>query len=517
MEESFLTQFAKMNNLYKERIFIHEVQTKKDYSYQEFFLDTVRTCYYIQTKFTDKKVIVLSAKNSYRFAVYIMAVILSGKKLFLINPEENKTNLLKLLSQISDDYSILGDDFFVTDVTHIKFANLENLTLTDNYFPTGPTNDQDLIYIPTSATTGQSKIVVQKEAAIIANIKALIKHHHLSHETVIGTPLPLFHVNALHFSFMCTFFTGGTLILFQAFDLKNTFLLINEKNIQILSVIPPILSAIARNFEMIANIKIDCLRYFVSAAAPLSIETAAKIRALLGKRIIQGYGLSESVNFTCLLPIDLSDELYNDLMTNYRFPSIGISLEETEIILKKNDFIIEDDLIEGEIHIRGPSLMPGYLNTPSGPFFSDGFLKTGDIGFKKTIGNQKYYFIAGRIKENAKINGESISLRELDETLMSFKRIEFDFITTSFENEFRGEEIALVCQVSSTANLEKSFEDIKDLLLNIDSNIRPKVIVFSASLSIRTPSGKAKRWIFKEPLKYLKSQRLLNSILRLDI
>ncbi len=518
MEETFINKFKKSLSNTEDKIFIYEASTNLSYSYLNFYTDTLRICYILNTKYQKCEVVILAGKNSYQYAVYIMATILSGKKLFPLNPEENKSTFKKLVDQISHPHIIFSDQFFLSEeLVHIPLTLHRDEKIPEDFFPTGPQENQDLVYIPTSATTGESKIVVQKEKAIISNINALIFHHKLMPDSNIATPLPLFHVNALHFSFFCTFFCGGTITLFEQFDLRKTFQLIEQNKIKILSVIPSILANIARNHDQISEYNIESLLYFVSAAAPLSVNTVKKINETLGKKIIQGYGLSESVNFTCTVPIDISKELYRSTMIDDKFPTIGITLLENQIIILDKMGTPCGQNIEGEITIKSPSLMSSYLNTPSDLFFRNGYLRTGDLGFFKSINQQNFYFISGRIKETAKINGKTISLRELDEQIQLIKNIDIDCISTSFVNDYRGEEIALVCKISSKDESFSTFESLSESLKKLNQDCRPRIIIFSTLLPIRTPSGKAKRWAFKPYLEKYKDHRFLNSIIFINL
>ena len=168
MEETFINKFKKSLSNTEDKIFIYEASTNLSYSYLNFYTDTLRICYILNTKYQKFEVVILAGKNSYQYAVYIMATILSGKKLFPLNPEENKSTFKKLVDQISHPHIIFSDQFFLSEeLVHIPLTLHRDEKIPEDFFPTGPQENQDLVYIPTSATTGESKIVVQKEKAII--------------------------------------------------------------------------------------------------------------------------------------------------------------------------------------------------------------------------------------------------------------------------------------------------------------------------------------------------------------
>jgi long-chain acyl-CoA synthetase len=451
----------------------------------------------------------IRSSNSYEFVVIFLSAIFSGKKIILLNPNENIAKAKRLLEHFdpsvcfTENHIELICENFKSMQEYKEFQSSNQLSLNQC---------QAIVYIPTSGTTGDSKIVPLDESQIMANVKALLIHHNLDTCKTFLTPLPLFHVNALFFSLLCTIASGSKIILMKNFDLRRMFSLINKFDVEVCSVIPSILNSILRNINNLEVKSLESLKYFVSAAAPLSVDTVQGIRDQLGKRIIQGYGLSEAVNFSCTIPLDITDQDYVEIMINSKFPSIGVSLVCNEIKLFKDGKFIQDEMIEGEVLIKGENVFSGYLNHYDENLFVDGFFKTGDLGFFKKIENRKYFFISGRLKEIAKINGEAVSLRELDEKLNSLLKLKSDFFYTSFKNEFKDEELALICEVSEDEELilEKTFEDF----FKGNSDVgRPKVILYFSSERIRTPSGKAKRWSFSELMKEYYSVRLGYSIL----
>ncbi len=487
----------------ENQVFLIEAATGKSYTYNQFFLDALCFSHYLNTTFHNANVILISGRNNYRFCVFLLGTMLSGKTLMPINPEENPKTLSVLTAMISKSYLLLKES---------EQLELEKLRI--DYFneKMTPHVNPELIYIPTSATTGLSKIVIQSEVAIVSNYLSLITHHKLNSKKTIGTPLPLFHVNALHFSFLATLVSGGKLVLFDDFDLKKLFESTQKYGINILSIIPSILNSIIRNSQTLSQYKLDSLEYFVSAAAPLSIQTSKDVLEIYNKKVIQGYGLSEAVNFSTTLPTNLTSKEYASLMINSKFPSIGISLSCNNLKIVRENGSECQESEEGEILIKGKNLMNGYLNTNEDSFSNEGYFPTGDLGYYKNFKSIQFYFISGRKKEIAKINGESVALREIDEFFYQFKKISNDCFVTSFENDYRGEELALICQFQKSDDIKILFENLQATIEKLDLNRAPRVILFSHKELIRTPSGKAKRWHFKQQFAEYKEIRFFKKI-----
>lgn len=511
MNNSIFNRFIHSTQTYSKDIFIVEAEKEVEFTYNDFFRDSVRISYFFHMNFPDTDTIVLFGKNSYLYAVYVMATILSGKTLFPLNPDEDCAILKNILEKLDGKFTIFADELSEVSTHEMYLIEaLKEVIIPEGFVPKGPLPEQDLIYMATSATTGESKIVIQKERALLTNVDDLIEHHKLSERKKIATPLPLFHVNALHFSFFCSLFSGGTLVIFRTFDPRKCFEIIEKKKIDIFSAIPALLTNFLNNYSQLKSYDISSLRYFVSAAAPLSVDTITETKNVYSKKIIQGYGLSEAINFSCTLPIDISDELYTKIMCEEKFPSIGVALKSNEVIVVDNEFVQKKEGEEGELAIKGLNLLSGYLNVSADKVLQNNYFLTGDLGYFKIFEGRKYFFISGRKKEIAKVLGETVPLRELDELLKADKIIKNDFFTVGFENQFKGEEVGIVCELEDDYQVDELVENFKICFEKVKNNRRPKVVLFVVGQSIRTPSGKAKRFFFKEYFKEYLEKRFLN-------
>lgn len=495
--------------LHADKIFFKDGSTDEQVDYKTFYQDALHLACWLEKKQKSADVVILLGTNCYHYTVALIGTLLSGKTLFLLNPNEDQQILNTLMAEIDKKKFIIN--FEQNMVQAILNEKVDPFSLA------GPKTDQDLIYIPTSATTGISKIVIQKEKDILENIQSLIQHHNLAAVPKnIGTPLPLFHVNALHFSFFCTLLTGGTLTLYSHFDLKKMVESVNTHQLHILSLIPTLLNGLLRRSELVNPENFQKLSYFVSAAAPLSRLTAEEIIKMTGKKIIQGYGLSEGVNFTCKIPVTITDEDYDFVMFREKVPGIGPALPGCEISVRNAEGTELQAGVEGEFFIKGPNFCNGYLNQrpdESSPTPSDHYFASGDLGYYQFINGRKFFFITGRKKEMAKINGESVSLRQVEELIAAKEHFQADFIVTAFNNSYRGEELGLVLDSRGLTNegLQLEIKKFKSALMTISSNRRPKVLMI-LSASLRTPSGKARRWFFKHLFAEYEQQRLLNSL-----
>ena len=495
---SFSESYKSAIALYAERHFLsvysgREDVTKKTFS--EFDLDVRKVMQLISELGPKPQQIITLAGNQYEHLVYIVASWLLGVSHCPINPQETSERVLQKIQMISGRSLIFYSQSAV---------DINSFVATNNFYPLVIPNSVPSVDVPTfsflnsmnlvftSGTTGHSKIVPQDEISIMANVDCLLQRHSMTSATVICTPLPVFHVNALHFSFLTCLLSGAKLVLLENFLLPKAWQIIESEKVQILSVVPQIIQYMVKNFDTSKQFDMSSLKYLVSAAAPLSSALAKQFYNQFALKIIQGFGLSEAVNFSCLIPVDISNIDYTKFVLNAKFPSIGTALECNEVAIE-----------EGQLILSGINVMQAYCNEDIKSVV-DGKFKTGDLGyFEVDDRGRKYFFISGRIKDVIKRNGMTVSLRELDEIINTLTNYSYDAIAVPFESETTGEDlgIAVKYQGSDTKKFELDFKNY--LNSKLPAYMRPSKVVFS-DRSLRTPSGKPLRWELKSLFTELK-------------
>ena len=333
--------------------------------------------------------------------------------------------------------------------------------------PAIPSDALTIVY--TSGTTGEPKGVVQGLFQWRANSEALIDHHHVDPDTVLASPLPLYHCNAHGLAMLTTWHARARYVLFNRAtdDMLNR---VNREDVHILSIVPAIL------FNLIKS-RPDWrphagFRYVLTAAAALSPALLQSVLDTWHVRVIQGYGLSESVNFSCTLPIDLSDDLYHAVM--FPYPSVGVALPGVAIRVGDND---EEGEI-GELSIFSPANMIGYWRQPS---HDKAWIESGDVGYYKIFDGVPFYYLTGRIKEQINRGGETISPIAVEDELRA-AGVTAEIAVVGYPDDALGEEIGLI-----------SLEPIPDgILQSIRNSRRPKRVAIVQEIP-RTSTGKVKR------------------------
>jgi acyl-CoA synthetase (AMP-forming)/AMP-acid ligase II len=259
---------------------------------------------------------------------------------------------------------------------------------------------QDLAVLPySSGTTGLPKGVMLTHHNIVANLCqfgpfGLIREH----DRAIGI-LPFFHIYGMVVILNSALWKGATVVTMPKFDLEPFLQTMQDHRINRAFLVPPIIVALAKH-PAVGRYDLSGLELILSGAAPLDAQTATACAERLDCAVIQGYGLTETSPVTHATPGG----------DHNRPGSIGPLLPDTEA--RVVDWGTGENLppnADGEIWIRGPQVMRGYLNNPdatAATVDSEGWLHTGDIGHADGDG---YFFIVDRLKELIKYKGYQVA------------------------------------------------------------------------------------------------------------
>jgi acyl-CoA synthetase (AMP-forming)/AMP-acid ligase II len=279
----------------------------------------------------------------------------------------------------------------------------------------------DLIALPySSGTTGLHKGVMLTHRNLVANI-AQCTHpdvtpksdDELAAERAIAV-LPFFHIYGLVVLMNIPLFRGATVVTMPRFDLAQFLLTIQQYRINRAWVVPPIVLALAKH-PLVDEYDVSSLEYVNSGAAPLSGELEVACGKRLGCHMQQGYGLTETSPVTHWMTDKLAGTMPG---------SIGPAVPNTECRIV--DVVTEQDVPvgeSGELWIRGPQVMKGYLNNPEASAHAidaDGWFHSGDVARLDEDGS---LWIVDRIKELIKYKGYQIAPAELEALLLTHPAI----------------------------------------------------------------------------------------------
>ncbi len=281
-----------------------------------------------------------------------------------------------------------------------------------------PVAQDDVVVLPySSGTTGLSKGVMLTHRNTVANIAQWLKMGVISGEDeVVDAVLPFFHIYAMQVIVHSTLAAGGTIVLLPRCDLGQFLEMHQRHNVTLSFLVPPIVLALT-NHPMVDEYDLSSLRYVMSAAAPLSPEQQELLSHRLGVEVVQGYGMTE------LSPVSHGTpavDAWTGDGPRLKSGSAGVLVPNTEALIV--DPVTGQAVgpgVQGELWVRGPQVMAGYLASPSATsstIDADGWLHTGDLGWADTDG---HFFIADRIKELIKYKGFQVPPAELEGLLLA--------------------------------------------------------------------------------------------------
>ncbi|MFI9546931.1 4-coumarate--CoA ligase family protein [Streptomyces sp. NPDC052016] len=273
---------------------------------------------------------------------------------------------------------------------------------------------EDVAALPySSGTTGMPKGVMLTHRQIATNLAQLEPAIPAGPGDRILAVLPFFHIYGLTALMNAPLRKGATVVVLPRFDLETFLAAIQTHRITGLYVAPPIVLALAKH-PAVAQYDLSSLQYVISAAAPLDADLAAACsRRLNLPPVGQAYGMTELSPGTHVVPLDA--------MRDAPAGTVGKLIAGTEMRIVSLDDPGRDLGVgePGEILIRGPQIMKGYLNRPdatAGMIDTEGWLHTGDIG---RVDEDGWLFVVDRVKELIKYKGFQVAPAELEALLLT--------------------------------------------------------------------------------------------------
>ncbi len=294
-------------------------------------------------------------------------------------------------------------------------TNFEEMMLeAKDDFVSVPTEPEDLACILyTSGTTGRPKGVRLTVENIVSQQLATEQALDITPQDKILGVLPLFHVfglsNVLHLALV----HGGSVVLVPQYSPASLLQAILESRPSLVIAIPTMFVHLK---ALLVRKKLrlpDSIRFCVSGAAPLPEELIETFEKISGCRVLEGYGLTETVGACCLTPpAGIS-----------KAGSIGRPLFGFDMRIVDDRGKVLGPGETGEIAVRGKGVTAGYYNLvqDTEAAFRDGWFLTGDIGFEDEDG---YFFVTDRKKEIIIKGGLNISPREVEAVLLEHPHVQ---------------------------------------------------------------------------------------------
>jgi acyl-CoA synthetase (AMP-forming)/AMP-acid ligase II len=344
---------------------------------------------------------------------------------------------------------------------------------------------QDLVALPySSGTTGLPKGVMLTHRNLVANLCQLEVFETVCEDDTLLCVLPMFHIYGMVVIMNLGLYTGATIVTMPRFELEQFLSLAERHGVTLAHLVPPIVLALTKS-PVVEQYDLSKLKTVFSGAAPLGEELTRACQQRLSCRIIQGYGMTETSPCTHVTPFKLTDT---------KPGSVGICVPNTECkLVCAETGVVQGLKGRGEVWIRGPQVMKGYLNRPEATaqtVDAEGWLHTGDIA---QVDEDGHFYIVDRLKELIKYKGFQVAPAELEAVLLTHPCVADAAVIPSPEEE-AGEVPKAYVVLRAPAEAEEIMEFVAE---RVAPYKKIRLMEFIEQIP-KSPSGKILRRVLKE-------------------
>lgn len=285
----------------------------------------------------------------------------------------------------------------------------------------------------TGGTTGVSKGAVLTHRNLSYNVQQ-VRSWFTGLEPgkeVLLAALPFFHIFGLTVCLTWPVAVGGAIVI-QANprDIENMIKNITKHRVTLFPALPALFNAI-NQYPGVENLDLSCVKRCFSGSAPLPEDVQTRFEDLTGAVIVEGFGLTETS------PVVTA----NPCMGKRKIGHIGLPIPSTDVrIVDPEGGLPELPVGEtGELIVRGPQVMQGYLNREqeTSNTIRNGWLYTGDLA---VMDEEGYFKIVGRKKDMIIASGYNVFPDEIDRVLMAHEKV-FESCTIGVPDQKRGETV----------------------------------------------------------------------------
>ena len=377
---------------YPNRICINE------YTYNDIYRGVVHVARKLEPLQASR--IAILSDNSVMMAIYVLATMVVHKELLLLNVHLKPKEIENQLAQLDVTtvlHSVERREQFPNSISTIVFESLEHILSdveADDTFD-WTFEDRDIAAIMnTSATTGQFKSVPLRWGQIRAHVQASKEVLGKTEQDNWLIVLPLFHVSGLSI-LLRSLYNGTAVTILPKYDEAQVLKLIESENINMMSLVPTILT------QLEPSITHHKLRVILLGGEfiPMALIDACEKKSL---PIYKTYGMTETFSQSVTFSV---------LDYPHKRDSVGKPLPGMQVRIDNSD---ADGV--GEIHLTGPMVMTGYIDKE--PIDSD--LNTDDIGY---VDEDGFVYILNRRKDLIISGGENIYPKELEDLVYTLPSV----------------------------------------------------------------------------------------------
>ena len=377
---------------YPNRICINE------YTYNDIYRGVVHVARKLEPLQASR--IAILSDNSVMMAIYVLATMVVHKELLLLNVHLKPKEIENQLAQLDVTtvlHSVERREQLPNSISTIVFESLERILSDEEADDTfdWTFEDRDIaVIMNTSATTGQFKSVPLRWGQIRAHVQASKEVLGKTEQDNWLMVLPLFHVSSLSI-LLRSLYNGTAVTILPKYDEAQVLKLIESENINMLSLVPTILT------QLEPSITHHKLRVILLGGEfiPMALIDACEKKSL---PIYKTYGMTETFSQSVTFSV---------LDYPHKRDSVGKPLPGMQVRIDKPDV---DGV--GEIHLTGPMVMTGYIDKKP----IDGDLNTDDIGY---VDEDGFVYILNRRKDLIISGGENIYPKELEDLVYTLPSV----------------------------------------------------------------------------------------------
>ncbi|MEK5468052.1 class I adenylate-forming enzyme family protein [Paenibacillus sp. FSL R7-0210] len=404
----------------KDQIILQDL--KQQWTYAEVMTEAYLIALYIKKNFeleagshlavyTNNEPLFITAALGIQFSGHVLIPVPYSASLTEIENILQASDAKLVISKYAQPARLNRHIYWVTaqDFSQEPVPSFESISLTN---PSDP--NSCAILLPTSGTTGQSKIVMLSHENVLTNALAHGRKVGYTDQDSFLVTMPV-HFSSTIVTQLISCMLFGTRIRLISLPLlpRTAFRLFQDKAVTAFSAVPTQLMHFVSDYHQTTNWSaFDSIEFIVISGAPIPAKLVDNLQTVFPQAdIIQTYGLTEASPRVSMMD------------RGERCLSCGSPISDVSIRLVDEEENEVEGAAIGEVWVKGPNVMLGYYNNPelTNNTIVDGWLKTGDLGFWNESG---CLIITGRKKNIIISGGINIYPEEIEEFLYGLKEVE---------------------------------------------------------------------------------------------
>jgi acyl-CoA synthetase (AMP-forming)/AMP-acid ligase II len=338
------------------------------------------------------------------------------------------------------------------------------------------TPDDVALLLHTSGTTSKPKTVPIAQRNIAASVRTIAATYGLGPDDIGYVVMPLFHIHGLVAGVLSPLSVGGMVVVPPKFSGSSFWPELRAHRATWFTAVPTIHHIVLSTLDPVRD-KEHALRFARSCSSTLPAPLWRRFEDMVGVPLVEAYGMTEASH----------QMTANPLPPGRREPgSVGLATG-VEVAILDGDWKPVPTGASGEVCVRGPSVVDGYLDNPeaNASSFRDGWFRTGDVG---TLDEDGYLRLVGRIKELINRGGEKISPYEVEAVLLDHPAVS-EAAVYPVPDEMYGEQVAAVVVPNGAVDGDELVRHCAERLVGFKVPVRVAVL----DAIPKGPTGKIQR------------------------